>query len=268
MCALLTFVLCLGSFSFVFANDEGYEINSIDSFKDALNDAYNDGACSQNEKEQLISETNPQVIDKFLEEKTASMENLVTENIKDADMNIDVNGNEYYSKKISAGDHCAVKIEIKDEAENTVISSLKDYFLEPTYAVTHSGSSTSWKDYGYRQYTAKTVYYYGVASGTIGLEVHYYLSSNGIKLRYGTPIVGDSGLMNVTANSAHITDQYAKTPGASNTNIYATYKVTYGESPTTWSTTYKMAVVISYLAIDKLDKQIHCGHSWKCYALD
>jgi hypothetical protein len=240
--------------------EEDYELDSVDELKARISDELADGKITNSEKNVLFEDTKPEVIENFIEEKTDE----ALEAIEDIDVALDEtkNGHAYQNEVVDIGDGCKVVVEFEEMAEETLLEKIGNLFTIESFA-SQSGSSSLWKGYGNRYFTAHAYFYYLVASAVLSLENHYNLSANGIKERYGTPYVQDSGLMNASVSTCTVADKAATKPGT-DVDMLATYKVTYGYSPVIWSKTYVIASKVKYVAIDKREKEIHVTQSWTC----
>ena len=65
--------------------------------------------------------------------------------------------------------------------------------------------------------------------------------------------------LNITKGTPVITDKVARTPGASDVNMYCIYTVKTADKK---GNEYKLNTTVKYLAIDKSNKKIKVGHSW------
>lgn len=123
-----------------------------------------------------------------------------------------------------------------------------------------AASTAVWKAYGNRYFTAKTTVTVVGHSATLGLENHYILSSNGIDENYGELIgTPDDAKCKVVKGTYVIEDGKARTPGASDVNMYGTFTC----KVDTTSRQYKLDTAVQYLEHDTSGKRIKVGHTWK-----
>ena len=239
-------ILSLNS-TFVFASDE--KIDNVDELKRQISESMKDGDFSASEKEYLKSNTDERTAAQFINEKLDEAVEVL--NDKETAVMETTAGGAMTSKEIyDLGDGCSLTVELSDVSENG------NYFISP---LATSGSSEMWKEYGNRYFTAKATVNTTLGSVELNLENHYILSANGIDENYGTAgAVGKSGL-DITKGTPVITDRVARTPGASDVNMYCTYTITPADSS---SKEYKLNTTVKYLAIDKTNKKIKVGHSW------
>lgn len=201
----------------------------------------------------------------LIEEKNKDIEEILK---KDGTELVIEENQASYEKIYNIGDNCWIKFEFEEEEIPDIVSSVKSKFIFETYALSRSGYKIGWQKYksgkntGKYKYTAKTTVNYGVASGTYSLRAYYQLTSKGVhvykKLASGT----DSGLLVVDVTDSGIDDAYATKPGASDCDLYATYKSTYGKDPIKWSRVHGMALKIKYLSKDTVEKEIKTTREW------
>lgn len=258
-----TLILLLGTTAISFATENKgsskYEINSVNELKTTLSTMSKD-KVTQTEKAYLTEHTDPAVIRDFIEEKDADAERVFEKINKELviDENLD-----HYEKTYDIGDNCWVKFEVDEEKIPDFITSLKEKIIPEVSAISRSGHKTGWQKYsGKYSYTAKTTVNYGVVSGTYALRAYYQLTSGGIKVYDSLAAASDSGLLRASVTKEKISDAQATKPGASDCDLYATYKTTYGYSPIEWSKNHKMSLRIKYLSKDTVEKEIQSTRQW------
>lgn len=275
----MTLILLLGTTTISFAtnnNSDNYEINSVPELKEELSEINNSpiNPISKNTSTNIEEKTDPIVIKEFIEEKDAKIEKILEKEDEPLSSN---EAQESYEKTYNLGDNCWIKFEIEEEEiteENTnIISALKSKLIPETYALSRSGYKTGWQKYkagrktGKYSYTAKTTVHYGVASATYALRAYYQLTSKGIKVYDSLATGTDSGVADVSLTKETITDATATKPGASDCNLYATYKTKYGKDSLTLSRAYKMSIRIKYLSKDTVEKEIKTTREWRLKSL-
>ena len=239
-------VLSLNS-TFSFAAYE--RIDNVDELKRQIAESMKDGNLSVSEIEYLKANTDERTAAQFINEKLDEAVDVL--NYKDTAFIEITTGGIIYSKEVyDLGDGCNLTVELSDVSENS------NSLISP---LATSGSSELWKEYGKRYFTAKATVNTTLDSAELSLENHYILSANGIDENYG--IAGTVGKLdlNITKGTPVITDKVARTPGASDVNMYCIYTVKTADKK---GNEYKLNTTVKYLAIDKSNKKIKVGHSW------
>ena len=240
-------VLSLNS-TFVFATDS--KIDSVAELKKQISENMKDGCLSVNEKEYLKANTDERTAALFITEKFDEAVGIL--NDKEEVTEIKTTGTMSLKEIYDLGDGCKLIVELSDMSDNnnSLISPLAT-----------SGSSEMWKAYGNRYFTAKATVNTTLGSAELSLENHYILSANGIDENYGKADSNATDIgIKITKKSYIIGDRIARTPGASDVNIYNEYTVNVlGEK----KSSYRLNTTVKYLAIDKTNKKIKVGHSWK-----
>ncbi len=198
--------------------------------------------------EKRIEITEQAVANLIVEKLDAAVEMLNSADVNQSMRQLS-DGSQYGIQTYDLGDGCQMTVELRDQADGVQAGAAMPL------AVTGE-----WKAYGNRYFTAKTTVTVAGYSATLGLENHYVLSSNGIDENYGVPI-GTPGDIKVWIEKGDyiIEDGAARTPGASDVNMYCTF--TCKASSTT--SKYKLDTAVQYLAHDTIGKRIKVGHTWK-----
>lgn len=233
-------------------NPNKYE--TMESFKAALNRLDKSDKLTSQAVDSIISKTDEEVVNQFLIEKHKLAKKELTKIDIDSVMEPTSDGNYAGSKVIDLGDGYKVLVEFADKEEPTFFRNLRDLIFEPVYAA--ENGEVLWKDFGNRYFTAKSTSLLGAGFCTMRLEVHYKLSANGIDYRYG---VGDVAAASFTgdihADDPVATDKVARTPGASDINVYCKYLISgHGGG------NYRINATVKYMA--KRSNQIKVKHSW------
>ena len=218
--------------------------------KKQISENMKDGCLSVNEKEYLKANTDERTAALFITEKFDEAVGIL--NDKEEVTEIKTTGTMSLKEIYDLGDGCKLIVELSDMSDNnnSLISPLAT-----------SGSSEMWKAYGNRYFTASATVATAVGSVELSLENHYILSANGIDENYGKADYTANGLnrVSVSKKSPVIEDKIARTPGASDVNIYSDYTI-YVSGDKMGS--YRLNTTVKYLAIDKTNKKIKVGHSW------
>lgn len=232
-------------------NTEETVISSVSELKEELEMVQDDGIITDLEKETLTACTDEAVINSFINEKlTEAVDVLDTEDCTMSE------GSTYEKKVYQLEDGCQLIVELEDCSEDE--SNIQ------TRAT--SGSSTLWKAYGNRYFTAKATVDFGLGTATLQMQNHYILSKKGIDENYGTSAVSwtSSVVGDITRGTPVITDAYARTVGASDVNMYCYYTLTEGvENGTPITTKYKIATTVGFVDLDTDEGKVKVKQSWK-----
>lgn len=242
-----------------------YKNNTMTDLKTRINEEYSKKTISDTVKEDIIKDTNPDILAEFMNEKSKAAKKALEEmNGEEVVLTPNPSGVMSYERTIDLGDNCSVTIEMMEGNDESTFAKLHNFFIEPVYAVSQSGGDSVWKGYGNRYFTAKARVNYAVATAAYILENHYNLSESGIKERYGTEGSSHSGLMKVSPNSPVITQSTATQVGQY-VRMQCTYNTSYS-IPTPieleWGKTHIMKTSVKYVALDYIDKEIHVTQEW------
>lgn len=266
--SLLLVVVCALFTGTIYA-ETSYEVNSVSDLKREIKRAYSDGKLSKAERKKITTETEPAVINQFVEEKMKQADEVIA----DADINVDEvlgqdTDGEYGKVEFNLGDHSKVVVEFEDKEEETLVGSISDSLISSCYAATNG--ETMWKKYGNRYFTAKKTVLNGIGGAVIKLENHYKVSGKGLDERYGDAYVSEHfsvGIKgSISAGNVVISDKTARTPGKSDINMYARFPYEYsadvGGVGAKTGGTIKMNTTVKYLAKNSAEKKIKVKHSW------
>jgi len=246
------------------SNNLTHEITTAKEFHSAVEVANRDGVVTRTEAIRIEEETSPTVMSNYVNGITQK----AIEAVKGMEVVLKDNGSGSYTdtQTIQLDEISTVTVEFSDCEDANVLASIKDFFFAPVYAISQSGSSSLWKGYGDRCFTASMRTTWVLGSAWCKLENHYNLSSGGIVERFGRSYADGEGLARATNGACRITDKYATTPGASDVNMEADYQITYGAEPSgipiIWSYSYLMKTTVKYVDIDTSEKEIHVTQSW------
>lgn len=240
-------VLSLNS-TFVFATDS--KIDSVAELKKQISENMKDGSLSVNEKEYLKANTDERVVAQFASEKLDKAVDILNGKETTA-METKADGTLYSKEVYDLGDGCSLTVELSDMSENS------NSHISP---LATSGSSELWKAYGNRYFTAKATVDTTAGSVGLSLENHYTLSANGIDEKKGVADIDGKAGLTTSKGAVVIDDQAARTPGASDVNLHCSYSI-YSRNGD--RNDYRIDTTVKYLAIDKTNKKIKVGHSWK-----
>lgn len=224
-------------------------IESAEQLKSAIALAMEDGQFLETEEEQIMAQATEDAIAELVAEKLdAAVEVLNREDVNQSMQQLS-DGSQHVLKTYDLGDGCQMTVELRDQADGVQAGTAMPL------AVTGE-----WKPYGNRYFTAKATVTAAGYEVMLGLENHYVLSSNGIDEDYGKPIDDPGkGKCIISRGNYFIEDGTARTPGASDVNMYCTF--TCKASSTT--SKYKLDTAVQYLAHDTIGKRIKVGHTWK-----
>ncbi len=241
------------SVSGVFADttDNGKNIENAEQLKAAIACAMEDGALSEQEESQIMDRATDEAVSDLMQEKLDAAVETLNEIDTDQKMQRLADGSEYANWTYDLGDGCLMTVELTDREEG--VGACVTAPLTAT-------STGEWKDYGNRYFTAKTTVTVAGYSVMLGLENHYVLSSNGIDENYGKGIYDKKGTAClIFPGKEYIEDSAARTPGASDVNMYCTFTCRAGSN----ESKYKLDTTVQYLAHDISGKRIKVGHTWK-----
>ena len=237
------------------AGGDSKSIQTAEQLKAELAACMEDGQITKAEQKALQAQTTEEAAAGLISEKLDVAVELLNGD-ETAEMKSLPSGITYTMEEYDLGDGCTLRVELKDCAEsiggNMVVTPLAT-----------SGSTEMWKDYGNRYFTATATVDCKVGSIILSLENHYKLSTSGIDENKGVP---DGRLVNligiITRKTPQITDDIARTVGASDVNMHCEYKVKINDGKTVDAREYKIDTAVKYLAHDKAGKKIKVGHAW------
>lgn len=240
----LATIMVIGSSSMVFA---GSNINDMNSFKNGIQNLPD--VTSKNydiQQEQLLKNTNQDVIEQFIDDKLSLAEEKI--NNYDVNLNIGTTTTDY----IDLGDNCYVKVTVEDKKDG---ASKDGISLRST-----PGAETIWKNYGDRQFTVYYDIFVLLIDWQLYLTNHYTLSSTGINIRYGEAWVNDSGVGSGTPGNI-ITSKATASVGQT-ASMSCIYKLTALVEGIGLSKNYKLYNNVKCSEIDKVNKQVKVVQSW------
>ncbi len=230
-------------------------IQTVEQLKEEMAVCMEDGQMTVAEERALKAMAGENVIGDLVQEKL----DLAAELLNSSDAAVLQSLPEdasYAMQEYDLGDGCLLRIELMDSAEGCNHGSAIAPFAT-------SGSSEMWKDYGNRYFTAMATVDCKVGSVSLSLENHYTLSAEGITERPGKADREDKNSATITTyGTPQITDGNAKTPGASDVNMYCMYTVRIYSGSSTDKRKYQLNTTVKYLAHDKTGKRIKVGHVW------
>ncbi|MEY8368915.1 hypothetical protein AALA24_09100 [Anaerovoracaceae bacterium 42-11] len=236
----------------IFAESKPAKIQSVSQLKAALNQN-----LTESEERAVIEETESGVMDAFMTEKMDEAVELLNSQESDLVMKQLPDGMAYAARNYDLGDGCTLTVELSDREEGQALK------VPQISTMATSGSSDQWKDYGNRYFTARASVSISNVTASMSLENHYTLSADGIEERSGVADVSWNFTGGSSSKSAPvITDGTAKTAGASDVNMYCTYKFEYKSEKTPQTANYKLNTTVGYVAINKTAKQIKVRQSW------
>jgi len=251
---LLATILTLSLFgtttaSAAFAENSAAVIQTTAQLKAAFAEHLEDGKLTEKEKQHILDRAEDAAVEGLVMEKFETAAELLNDPAS-ANMKSLPEGRDYARYEVNLDDGCTLNVELWDRREN------RKGAIHP---MATSGSSSPWKEYGNRYFTAKATVSCGTYSVTISLENHYALSANGITERYGTPnLIPSNSKIIKKIEDAKISKATATTIGSS-AGIHCSYSFRYGNETVQ---KYKMNTTVKYLAHNKTAKKIQVGQSW------
>jgi len=228
-----------------FAETSEETLRTVDDLKEALQEVSSDGEITQYERAQLLDNASDEAIEGLMLEKL----DCAVEVLGEEGLNLYTQEASYL---FDLGDGCQMRVELSDRAE-------PDSFQTEIMPLATSGSSTMWKEYGNRYFTATATVDCGASEVSFILKNHYTLSVNGIDERYGDP---DTSCENIRIIRTHGTPkkdiEHARTIGSS-TKISCEFSC---KGISTDVQEYRMDTKVKYLEHNKTGKKIRVGQSW------
>ncbi len=228
-----------------FAETSEETLETVGELKTALQEVSSDGEITQSEREQLLDNASDEAI-----------EGLMFEKLDYAAEALGEEGLELYNQEAAyifdLGDGCQMRVKLEDRAEPVA-------FQNGIMPFATSGSSTMWKEYGNRYFTATATVDCGASEVTFILRNHYTLSVRGIDERRGDPETGcENARIIRTHGIPKIDTGHAGSIGAS-TKISCEFSC---EGITIDVQEYRMDTKVKYLEHNKAGKKIRVGQSW------
>lgn len=224
-------------------------IENAEQLKAAIALAMEDGRLSEAEETDIAAAATEEAVADLMAEKLDLAVNVLNHSGTEQSMRCFLDGTEYGIQTYDLGDGCQMTVELRDQAEGLSAG------MAAPLAVTGE-----WKAYGNRYFSAKTTVTVAGYNVKLGLENHYILSSKGIDEDYGNAIYDKKETpCLISPGEKVIEDGVARTPGASDVNMYGTFTCKAGAV----TSKYKLDTTVQYLAHDTSGKRIKVGHTWK-----
>lgn len=258
VCIFTILATCSIGTSFAASPDQAYTITTQKELKAKIAEFEKDKKITEEEQKIILNDVDPKAYSKYVDDK-----------MKKAMESMEIASDQYYKQENDGvytyeknlGDGCNVIITMEDKEEETVLDKVANLFIDTVNAA--SNGEIIWKPYGNRYYTAQSTIKFAVGSAKISLENHYYVSANGIKIRYGVSDSSSYGVGGIiTEGEPVITDQYATKPGKSDVNMYCKYRLNINHQGIQSAMNYFLYTRAEYEALDKTNKRIKVKHSW------
>lgn len=245
----LTLMVSMAPAAFADTAQAQKPIENVNQLKSAIALAMEDGQLSEAEEADIAAAAAEEAVADLMAEKLDAAVDVLNQNCTEPSMRYLPDGTEYGTQTYDLRDGCRMTVELRDQAEGAQSGAAAPL------AVTEQ-----WKAYGNRYFTAKTTVTVAGYEVVLGLENHYILSSNGIDENYGK-LIDDAGKgkCTISRGNYYIEDGAARTPGASDVNMYGTFTCKAGSV----TNRYKLDTTVQYLAHDTGGKRIKVGHTWK-----
>lgn len=232
-----------------FADESADPIQTGDQLKAAFAEHLKDGSLTEQERQMVLDNAAEGAVEELMMEKLNAAAELLNDPAAEEIKSLPA-GEDYAEYEVDLNDGCSLTVELADRSEAS------EYGIR---TMANSGSSSPWKEYGNRYFTAKATVSCGTYKVTMSLENHYVLSASGIVERYGTPkITPPEGNLFTYNDSAEISKTSASSIGSS-AGIYCTFSC---KAKGTTLQKYKMNTTVKYLAHNKTTKKIQVGQSW------
>lgn len=261
---LLMMVLVMVSSNSEYANQRDMkqnEINDAATLGKIISEKAERGYLSKIEKETILSQTSPTVVQEFVNKKVEDAERVLEKVDKEVVFDVTNGGKSFAREEYDIGDGCMLILEFEEGSEPT-----NDTFINQSQTKAATTNPDEWKAYGNRYFTAKKLMVYGIGTLYLCLENHYTLSENGIDERFGDAYA--AGGSNITETDVevlgvYITDDRARTVGESDVNMYARFRTSYKiENLASVFRTRKLSTTVGYVEHDFVNKKIKVRHSW------
>lgn len=245
LCITLLFTSPVFAYSESNTSTSEYQITTLDELKSVLSDLYDKVpslAPESPEIEDLLSKTNPDVIQEFVSEKFNALQKATSDPSSFS-----------YSHTINLGDNCYVKINAADAASNENEASPGISILSTP------GAQTLWKDYGARKFTSTFEGNFILASFKLNMCNHYTLDSKGIVVRSIEAWGNGGGAMQVShgaVNGAEKGDRAKVGKTLSADCIFTVSLAGLGQK------SFKMYNKVKCSEIDTVGKQVKVVQSW------
>lgn len=232
-----------------FADESADPIQTGDQLKAAFAEHLKDGSLTEQERQMILDNAAEGAVEELMMEKLNAAAELLNDPAAEEIKSLPA-GEDYAEYEVDLNDGCSLTVELADRSESS------EYGIR---TMANSGSSSPWKEYGNRYFTAKATVSCGTYKVTMSLENHYALSASGIVERYGKPgITPPEDKLITQKGNAEISKTSASSIGSS-AGIYCTFSC---KAESTTVQKYKMNTTVKYLAHNKTTKKIQVGQSW------
>lgn len=166
------------------------DINTAGEIVNVLNEEISDaGDISNQERKEIINSATPEAISEYNEIVQSEVEELLEEEKFSLPA-----GMTYYSETFQLDCGAEVQIKLEDKEEKTLLQGLFSKASSLLIEEANAASSSLWKYYGDRYFTAAMIIY-GQGEITWSFENHYTIGSSGISLRKGVHRTGSNGFI-------------------------------------------------------------------------
>lgn len=221
------------------------------------------GEITKKEAKRIFEESSPDAIAEYND----IVINEAMHKLNNNNVSLDVDQD--YIKKIfelpSGGE---VEIVLKDETEDSLLSSVKKTVIPNAYAATGSGTDyEGYKNYGNRKYTARLKVYGGPGSTFYFYEInHYKISKNGLTVRSAADDFKNSLYVEHKKSSSKIEDKTAEKEGYDIDTIgrvkYEYKVVTIGSGVTENA---RLRATVKLVKLDKKNKRAKVKQHYKSW---
>lgn len=273
ICLMLIVVLGMSLNVFAESNDYGsknsYDINTLKELKNELNKLNSQEVVTNNQREQIFKNVDPEVVEAFVEEKSTKAVELLSAVEPDEVMKLQKNGVYFGRKEVNLGDGAKAIVEFEDGEEKGFVEKFASVFIEPVYAA--ENGETKWKGYGGRYFTAKVTTMLGAGYCDMILETHYKLSDKGIDANKEATVADArclSASSSISEDEPVWTDEVARKIGASDINVYCKYRWTakIQLKDGSWQIgngNYRINATVGFVDINKSSHLVKVKHSWR-----
>ena len=142
ICLMLIVVLGMSLNVFAESNDYGsknsYDINTLKELKNELNKLNSQEVVTNNQREQIFKNADPEVVEAFVEEKSTKAVELLSAVEPDEVMKLQKNGVYFGRKEVNLGDGAKAIVEFEDGEEKGFVEKFASVFIEPVYCLLYT----------------------------------------------------------------------------------------------------------------------------------
>ena len=228
--------------------EESYKIDSMELLKEKLNEVEIDSTISVSEKEAILQEIKPSILNEFIEDKLE----IFGKKLKKLEMSAND------EERIDLGDGCSVVVKTFDVPDELVPG------IQPL--ANTPGADTYWKDYGNRRFTTRFEFTTGLINWVYILVHQYTLSSSGVDYRGSYADIESGMVVNIGTASYGSIRKHQKVAHSKGESTHISCKFTCRWAPkadvSLVEETLDIHSYVKFSDIDKVGKQVKVVQSW------